>query len=425
MRPFLSTITHLGLVAIALYLAGCARVSEPDNAAVSPSPSPSAVSQSTPSDGVDAQFVAAQNRFAFKLFSQIDAQSDGDNIFISPTSIAIALAMTYNGADGDTQAAMARTLELQGLSLDGVNQANAALDRTLENTGEGVKLAIANSLWLRQGIDFNPQFLQQIQQSYRAKVESLDFNDPNAPATINGWVAQQTNDKIEQIVGQISPQTLLYLINAIYFKGDWTYPFPEDATEDRPFTLPDGREIQHPLMSRTGEYRYLETEEFQAIRLPYGEGNIGFYVFLPREESSLAQFYDRLDVQAWSEWIDRMRSRRGSISLPRFELEYDIELKDTLAALGMEIAFTPDRANFSKMHAPPPSLAISQVKHKTFVEVNEEGTEAAAATSVGITATSAQEPQEPFNMTIDRPFFCAIRDDRTGAILFIGSIINP
>lgn len=383
------------------------------------------MSQSTPSDGVDSQFVEAQNRFALKLFSQIDAQSDGDNIFISPTSIAIALAMTYNGADGDTQAAMARTLELQGLSLDAVNQANAALDRTLENTGEGVKLAIANSLWLRQGVNFNSKFLQQIQKSYRARVESLDFNDPNAPAIINGWVAQQTNDKIEQIVGQISPQTLLYLINAIYFKGDWTYPFPEDATEDRPFTLPDGREVQHPLMSRTGEYRYLETEEFQAIRLPYGEGNIGFYVFLPREESSLAQFYDRLDVQAWSDWIDRMRSRRGSISLPRFELKYDIELKDTLAALGMEIAFTPDRANFSKMHAPPPSLAISQVKHKTFVEVNEEGTEAAAATSVGITATSAQEPQEPFNMTIDRPFFCTIRDDRTGAILFIGSIINP
>jgi serpin B len=383
------------------------------------------MSQSTPSDRVDSQFVEAQNRFAFKLFSQIDAQSDGDNIFISPTSIAIALAMTYNGADGDTQAAMARTLELQGLSLDAVNQANAALDRSLENTGEGVKLAIANSLWLRQGVNFNSKFLQQIQKSYRARVESLDFNDPNAPAIINGWVAQQTNDKIEQIVGQISPQTLLYLINAIYFKGDWTYSFPEDATEDRPFTLPNGSEVQQPLMSRTGEYRYLETEEFQAIRLPYGEGNIGFYVFLPREESSLAQFYDRLDVQAWSDWIDRMRSRRGSISLPRFELEYDIELKETLAALGMEIAFTPDRANFSKMHAPPPSLAISQVKHKTFVEVNEAGTEAAAATSVGITATSVQEPQEPFNMTIDRPFFCAIRDDRTGAILFIGSIINP
>jgi serpin B len=383
------------------------------------------MSQSTPSDRVDSQFVESQNRFAFKLFSQIDAQSDGDNIFISPTSIAIALAMTYNGADGDTQAAMARTLELQGLSLDAVNQANAALDRSLENTGEGVKLAIANSLWLRQGVNFNSKFLQQIQKSYRARVESLDFNDPNAPAIINGWVAQQTNDKIEQIVGQISPQTLLYLINAIYFKGDWTYSFPEDATEDRPFTLPNGSEVQQPLMSRTGEYRYLETEEFQAIRLPYGEGNIGFYVFLPREESSLAQFYDRLDVQAWSDWIDRMRSRRGSISLPRFELEYDIELKETLAALGMEIAFTPDRANFSKMHAPPPSLAISQVKHKTFVEVNEAGTEAAAATSVGITATSVQEPQEPFNMTIDRPFFCAIRDDRTGAILFIGSIINP
>ena len=371
---------------------------------------------------MNEKLVAANTKFGFKLFSEILKKESSQNIFVSPTSVAIALSMTYNGANGSTQQAIAQTLELQGMSLDEVNQAQLALSQILTNPDPKVQLNIANSLWARQGINFKPDFLQRNKDFYQAQITNLNFNSPNATATINNWVNQNTNGKIPTIIDQVSPDAVLYLINAIYFKGSWTDEFPKNATRERPFTLLNGTRKQHPLMSRFGRFRYYENDSLQAISLPYGSGRMSMYVFLPKPNTTLQSFYSTLTPENWEQWIKQFRTREGSISLPRFKLEYDITLNQTLQALGMGIAFQ-DRANFTGMTSTP--VNIDEVKHKTFVEVNEEGTEAAAVTSVGIRATSARPVDEPFNMVVDRPFFVAIRDNQTGTLLFMGSIVEP
>ncbi|HAX80393.1 MAG TPA: proteinase inhibitor I4 serpin [Cyanobacteria bacterium UBA11372] len=371
---------------------------------------------------MNEKLVAANTKFGFKLFGEILKQNSSQNIFVSPTSVAIALSMTYNGANGSTQQAIAQTLELQGMSLDEVNQAQLALSQILTNPDPKVQLNIANSLWARQGISFKPDFLQRNKDFYKAQITNLNFNSPNATATINNWVNQNTKGKIPTIIDQVSPNAVLYLINAIYFKGSWTEEFPQNATQERPFTLLNGTRKQHPLMSQFGRFRYYENDSFQAISLPYGSGRMSMYVFLPKPNVTLPSFYSTLTPENWEQWIQQFRTRQGSISLPRFKLEYDITLNQTLQALGMGIAFQ-DRANFTGMTSNP--VSIDEVKHKTFVEVNEEGTEAAAVTSVGIRATSARPVDEPFNMVVDRPFFVAIRDNQTGTLLFMGSIVEP
>jgi serpin B len=331
--------------------------------------------------------------------------------------------MTYNGADGETQQAMAKALELQGMSLQDINQANDTLKATLENADPAVQLSIANSLWAKQGIGFKPDFMQRNQQFYGAKVTELDFGKPDAPKIINNWVKENTRGKIDQIVQQIQPDDVLFLINAIYFKGKWTKEFDKSKTTERPFYLSDGTQKQHPMMSQSGRYRYYENENFQAVTLPYGTERLSLYVFLPRKNTTLDAFQQQLAVENWQQWMNQFQMRRGSIQLPRFKFEYDIQLNTALKSLGMEAAFDGSRANFSNMTSA--SVKIDEVKHKTFVEVNEEGTEAAAATSVRATLTSARMPEEPFQMVVDRPFFCAIRDNQTGTVLFMGSIREP
>jgi serpin B len=389
----------------------------------SPKPGEPRLMGQSPNPVVNSQFVDANTKFGFKLFSEILKQDSKKNVFVSPTSIAIALAMTYNGASASTQQAMAKALELQGMSLQDVNQANNALKATLENADPDVQFSIANSLWAKQGIPFKPEFLQRNQQFYGAKITELDFTKPDAPGIINSWVKENTRNKIDQIVQQIDPADVLFLINAIYFKGNWTHKFDKSQTAERPFYLPDGTQKQQPMMSQSGKYRYYENETFQAVSLPYGKERLSLYVFLPRKNTSLDAFQQQLAIENWQQWMSQFKIRNGSIQLPRFKLEYDIQLNTALKALGMEEAFDDSRANFSNMTSA--SVKIDEVKHKTFVEVNEEGTEAAAATSVRATLTSARMPEAPFQMVVDRPFFCAIRDNQTGTVLFMGSIVEP
>jgi serpin B len=370
---------------------------------------------------VNPQLIAANNRFGFNLFSQIVQQSSGENVMISPMSVAIALSMAYNGASGETQQAMAETLELQGMSLEALNHANAALKNMLETADPDVKLAIANSLWGREGTSFKADFLQRIRAFYNAEIASLDFNSPDAASMINSWVARQTADKIQGMVDQINPATVLFLINAVYFKGNWSDPFDPNLTSDRPFHLADGTEKQHPLMSRQDEYPYYETDQFQAISLPYGAGRLSMYVFLPRPTSSLSEFYQSLTSDNWNLWINQFHRRSGSIQLPRFQFDYNTSLNDALQAMGMAIAFD-GRANFSAIS--DETTFINQVQHKTFIEVNEEGTEAAAVTSIEMARTS-MPIGAPFQMVVDRPFFFVICDNQSDSILFMGSVMNP
>lgn len=373
------------------------------------------------------QIIAANTRFAFKLFAALVQQDSGANIFISPASVALALAMTYNGAHGETAQAMARTLEFGELSLDALNQANAQLKATLAQQHPHVALAIANSLWARQGIEFSREFMQRNAEFYAAEIVELDFGDPGAVKRINDWVRRQTNDKIAKITDKIPGAAILFLINAIYFKGDWTKPFDKEQTRPGSFTLLDGKQRQHPMMSQSGEYRYFENADVQAISLPYADGRLSMYIFLPAPQSSLAAFQATLSDTNWDAWIGQFRTKEGRIVLPRFRLEYEVTLNQALSAIGMAIAFAPQSADFSGMLAPGatgPNLYIDEVKHKTFVEVNEEGTEAAAVTAVMMSRASFTV-KRTFSMVVDRPFFCAIRDDQSGAILFLGNIMEP
>jgi serpin B len=372
---------------------------------------------------VNPKFVEAKTRFGFELFSEILKEDRQKNVFVSPSSVALALAMTYNGAGGETKQAMANALELQGMTLEEVNQANANLKQVLQDADPKVQLSIANSLWASQEISFNPDFIRRNESFYDAKVETVDFRNPAAPEQINNWVKESTRGKISQIVDKINPDQAMFLLNAIYFKGNWTEKFNKSQTQERPFYLADGTQKNHPLMKQSGKYSYYETDKFQAVSLPYGNERLSFYVFLPKSKSGLPEFEESLNAQNWQTWMTQFRKRQGSIQIPRFKMSYDVDLNGVLSALGMQVAFDANKANFSGLSST--KMKIDQVKHKTFVEVNEEGTEAAAVTSVGIMPTSIQIGQGPFNLVVDRPFFCAIRDNQTGEILFMGSIVNP
>ncbi|MFS0514054.1 serpin family protein [Nostoc sp. UIC 10607] len=402
---------------------GCSQVESNKNAlAQSSLPQPETPLQKK-TVKTDTRIVDSSNKFGFKLFSEVLKGDNEKNVFISPSSIAIALAMTYNGASGSTQQAMAKTLELQGMNLPEINSSYAAvLKQLLDNQDAKVQLSIANSLWANQDVSFAPDFLKRTQDFYQAKVSNLNFKDAAASSIINNWVEENTKGKITKIVETIEPNQVLFLINAIYFKGNWSNQFDKSQTAQYPFYITSGRRKQHPMMSQEGDYRYYENEQFQAVSLPYGkDGKLSFYIFLPKQNSNLKAFYQNLNVENWQKWMTQFNKQKGFIRLPRFKIDYDVTLNDALKTLGMEEAFS-DKANFSGMGK---NFAISQVKHKTFVEVNEEGTEAAAATSVGIVATSLREEPEPFRMIVERPFFCAIRDNQTGNLLFMGSIIEP
>jgi serpin B len=399
----------------------CSQFNKNDSATAQSSLPPSEFSPSKTTSSVDEKLVLANTKFGFKLFSEILKEDKEKNIFVSPSSVGMALTMTYNGASGNTQKAMAKALELEGISLGDIGRAIATLKSSMVNPDPKVQLAIANSLWANKNITLKPEFLQQTRQYYDAEVSNLDFQDNKSVNVINQWVNKNTQGKIEKIIDKISPDQALFLINAIYFKGKWQTEFDKNQTKMKPFYLASGKSKEHSMMSQKGKYKYYENENFQAISLPYGDnGRMSLYVFLPTKNSNLKIFNQNLNAENWQKWMQEFNSREGFIQLPKFQLDYEIQLNKALKALGMNIAFT-DKADFSNMGK---KLAISEVKHKTFVEVNEEGTEAAGATSVGVVTLSAPSEQ-PFRMVVDRPFFTAIRDNQTGSLLFMGYIVEP
>jgi serpin B len=367
----------------------------------------------------------ADNRFGFRLFAELTAGEPGKNVFVSPASIAIALQMTQNGAAGETRAAMARALELSGLTPDAVNAAAQALQQSLVGADPKVRLQIANSLWAHKAFRFKKTFADLNKRFFGARVTTLDFAAPSAVSTINGWVSQNTNGLIREIVTQLNPDDILLLINAIYFKGTWQEQFDKNSTSDQDFHLEDGGTLTVKMMHQDGNYSYMEEAGFQAVRLPYGNGRLAMYVFLPSPESNLDAFMARLTADEWNRMLGMFGNREGDIALPRFKLEYSKSLADVLKAMGMDLAFSPGQADFTGMGGQPGEVYIGDVLHKTFVEVNEEGTEAAAVTAVKMLATAMPQRQDRFSMVVDRPFFCAIQDSETGTVLFMGGIREP
>lgn len=378
----------------------------------------------------DPRVVSARTTFGFDLLHQL-SKTQGKNVFVSPSSIATALEMTYNGASGQTRAEMAKTLHISGLSLDALNNANQSLRKGVTSGDPKVKIAVANSLWAQRKFTFLPDFIARNLRYYDAAVRNVDFANPTTTDLINRWVKQHTNGKIVKLLPPLDVLTRLVLVNAVYFHGMWTDQFTKAATHPQPFHLQNGATKNVPMMSRTGEYSYLKGPNFQAIRLPYGSGRFAMYVFLPDPDNlklqdiefGLPAILKTLDRSNWDRWLSQMHSAHGSISLPRFKVEYSQALNEPLKALGMRQAFDIRSADFGGMTGKP-DLYVSLVQHKAYVDVNEEGTEAAAATAVVMTM-KAMRPSPGFAMVVDHPFLCAIRDDKTGEILFLGAIYDP
>lgn len=370
---------------------------------------------------INQRLMDANTKFGLNLFKTIVKENPKNNVFISPTSVAIALSMLYNGAQGATKEQIAKTLEVSGISLTNVNDSAKNLQDILTKA-DGVKLSIANSLWLKKGIAFEADFLDNNQKFYGAKAANLDFANPKTVKTINEWVKENTNNKIDRIIETISPDDVLFIINAIYFQGNWSQAFEEKSTKLQPFFLANGSQKQQLMMSQKGEYKYYENDLFQAIRLPYGKGKMSMYIFLPRGD--LNSFFSQLTQENWQQWLTEFTKRKGSITMPKFKLEYEAQLKKVLSTLGMANVFSAKEANFNKMTKN--KVYVNEIKHKTVLDVNETGTEAAAVTSIGMRATSiAIEEKPPFNLIINRPFFLVIRDEQSGTLLFTGSINQP
>ena len=368
------------------------------------------------------KIASANNQLGMELLAQIDPDEEG-NIFISPLSLFMALSMAYNGADGETKDEIAHVLQKEGVEAEELNKANASMMMRLHSEAEEIQLNLGNSIWLNEDFSFKEEFAQPTQDYFNAEIQEIDVEDDGSVDTINKWVSDATNGKIERIVeAPMDPKTVAILINAIYFKGDWQYPFEEDGTESGVFQLRDGTAEEVQLMALTENLPYMENSSFQAISLPYGEGEMSMTIFLPSESSSLPEFSSLLTAGKLEEWSAEFSEQRIALKLPTFQLEYESELKESLEALGMKSAFN-DGANFSKLIQEDTPLKISSVLQKTFIDVNEEGTEAAAATSVTFEETSG--PAEPILMEVDRPFFFTITEKESGTILFMGSIAHP
>ena len=371
---------------------------------------------------LEKQLAQSGNEFGFNLFKEINKSDPNQNIFISPLSVSMALGMTLNGADGATFDAMKETLQLTGLSQDQINETYKSLIDLLSHLDAKVKFTLANSIWYRQEFAVEKDFIDVNQLFFDAIVQKLDFNDPGAPNIINQWVKNKTSGKIEKIVEKIKGEDVMFLINAIYFKGNWTYEFDKDLTTADIFTKTDGSTVPIQMMKQEGEFAYFANEDFQAINLPYGDGDFSMMLILPTQENDLNDVMNQINESNWQIWQASLGQSDGMIQLPKFTMELRFSLNEILKTMGMDIAFDPYRANFSKINKDA-ELYISDVLHKTFVEVNEEGTEAAAVTSVTVGVTSIGGGG--FVMRLDRPFLFFIHENRSQTILFMGKVLNP
>ncbi len=385
--------------------------------------SPVATGQVRPLTPLEKKLVRSSNDFGFNLFKEVAREDSSENIFVSPLSVSMALGMALNGANGETERAMKSTLGFGDMDLQSVDASYKSLIALLLQADPKVIFELANSIWYRNTFQFESSFFDVTRKYFGAEVKGLNFNDPASVNIINQWVDQNTRGKIKKILDYISPQDVMFLINAIYFKGTWTYQFKKEATQDDDFYLPDGSKITVKMMNQSGTYDYFETDQFQAIDLPYGDGAYSMTIFLPKPNFSLDSLITQLTPQTWSVWMGQFEKKKGAILLPKFTLKYKIRLNKALETLGMGIAFDPQRADFTRI-SKKGQLYISYVKHKTFVKVDEEGTEAAAVTVVGFGVVSVGSSEE-FVMIVNRPFLCVIREHTSNALIFMGKITHP
>jgi len=368
-----------------------------------------------------AQIVSSSNQFGLDLLMKLKKNSQPPaNIFISPLSVFQALSMAANGAEGETLEQILAVLK-NGSSLEALNEANKSLREALLSSDAKVKMTIANSMWVNQSFSLNPNFADVNKVNYDAKVQSLDFSQSEmAKNTVNTWVSDHTNGKIPSIVDNVTSDHALFLINAVYFKGQWMSKFDSKKTVLGPFTNSDKTSTQVAMMQQKTTVGYAQMNDYNAIDMPYGNGHFSMMVLLPNEGKSTTDVLNAMKLESESTLSHTLIPVEVNIKFPQLKVELDFELNDALAVLGMPKAFS-NMAEFGKILSPVKPIAISKVKHKTFLEVNEDGTEAAAATSVEFYTTSML-PDNEIYFTVNKPFVLAIREKDTHCILFLGAI---
>lgn len=379
------------------------------------------------SDGTEQSDVAAvvkgNNTFAFDLYAAVTPEKG--NLFLSPYSISSALAMTYAGARGQTAAQMKKTLHFDLADIK-LNSGFSELMKTFNASDKKYQLSVANALWGQRGTKFYPDFVRTVKTSYDAGFQEVDYihNTEQARQTINKWVEAKTNHKIVELIKPkiLNELTRLVLTNAIYFKGRWESQFKPGQTEKEPFYAANGAKTKIPLMHQVGKFNYVETDQTQILELPYQGGEVAMDILLPNSRSDFSKMESRLQSAEFETGLAKMAPRTVDVFLPRFKLEKDFTLNDPLIALGMKDAFDENKADFLGMSQT--FLYITRVVHKAFLEVNEEGTEAAAATAV-IVGTKSAPMEIPVVFRADHPFFFLIRDLRSGSILFMGRMVEP
>ena len=365
--------------------------------------------------GSEGKIIAGSNDFAFDLFRTGNLAQHKANVFISPLSASMALGMTANGANGATYDEMRTALRLNGATREDVGGGYKSLIALLRGLDPGTTFTIANSIWYEQTFSFNASFLGESKQYFDAQVQALDFKNPSAVTTINTWVSAQTNNRIPKILDSIDPAEVMFLINAIYFKGIWQKQFDKSKTVDAPFHAADGTTATVPMMSRGAGVQYTSTPEYSAVDLPYGNSAFTMTVVLPNPGADIDTFAESFDQTKWNSLVTSLRASELEVYLPRFRMEWRRELNDDLQQLGMRLAFF--NADFTRMSPRGLDLIITRVLQRTFVDVDEQGTEAAAATMVGVGVVSL-----PPSFRADYPFLVVIRERFSGTILFIGKI---
>ncbi len=368
-------------------------------------------------------YLVSTGNFEIDIFRQSYLDSTKPNTVISPFSIKLAMSMATEGANGYTLEELQDILQVTVGSKD-------AFKTLLEdiNSNEDITINIANSVWSKQGYQFKQTYIDLLTNYYQAEARELDFDEPSSKDVINAWVDRKTEGKIKKIVDSIDKTHLMFLINAIYFNADWKEQFKEEFTQVRPFTLEDGTKVNIDTMHMSSELKYYESNDFQAVELPYGkESRFVMRVYLPREDKELRDFVSELRVDNLTAWDGKFDSKSVNLALPKFKIEYDMSLKETLQKLGIKDAFLPGIADFGEM-VPISSkeIYIGDVKHKTYIDVSERGTEAAAVTSVEMAVTSMPlEEEKIYEMVVDRPFLFTIEDTQNDLYLFMGTILNP
>ncbi len=368
----------------------------------------------------EQQITNSGTDFAFRFFTQVCAsETKKPNLFVSPLSASFCLSMIANGASGNTLAEMKSTLGFTDYSLEDMNNYNQKLATALLDLDNTTRIGIANSIWLKQGFSVYDDFLNVNKRMYDARVQELDFASPKAIDIINQWCIEKTNNCIKEVIQEIPEEVRMYLLNALYFKGIWKNQFKKSDTKQEVFNNADGSKSEVPMMNLSMKsFNYIQNDFFSIAELPYGNEAFSMVVFLPAENKTLDESLPKLTYENWNEWNGKLFSNVLNVKLPRFELKYDKDLITDMIELGMKDAFT-DAADFSKMSAF--DLSIGILSQFTFVNVNEEGTEAAAVTVGGMVETSAG-PSSSYNFYVDRPFVFMIKEKSTGAILFMGKV---